>query len=59
MRRKREREKKNVKRKLREKSQLPDTGSVVGSACFADGFAEELVIQLIGRLNLQLDCEIL
>jgi hypothetical protein len=44
---------------LREKSQLPDTGSVVGSACFADGFAEELVIQLIGRLNLQLDCEIL
>ncbi len=43
----------------REKSQLPDTGSVVGSACFADGFAEELVIQLIRSLNLQLDCEIL
>jgi hypothetical protein len=55
---KREREKKML-RNLREKSQLPDTGSVVGSACFADGFAEELVIQLIGRLNLQLDCEIL
>lgn len=58
MRGKREREKKML-RNLREKSQLPDTGSVVGSACFADGFAEELVIQLIGRLNLQLDCEIL
>jgi hypothetical protein len=28
----------------RKKSQLPNTGSVIGSACFADGFAEELVI---------------
>lgn len=46
-------------RRKGDKSQLPYTGSVVGSARFVDGFAEELVVQLIGGLDLQFDGEIL
>lgn len=46
-------------RRKGDKSQLPYTGSVVGSARFVDGFAEELVVQLVGGLDLQFDGEIL
>lgn len=49
----------NQRKKKEDKSQLPDTGSVVGSACFVDGFAEELVVQLIGRFDLQFDGKVL
>lgn len=40
-------------------SQLPDTGTVVGSARFVNGFAEELVVQLVRGLDLKLDGKIL